>query len=204
MSSYRIPATALRHEVVIERSRFIADLAHAPDPAAAKAFVQRIREEFPDATHHCFAFVAGRPNDSQCMGSSDDGEPGGTAGKPMLTVLAHSGVGEIVAVVTRYYGGIKLGTGGLARAYGGTVAQGLNALALAEKVDYARLQGACDYGFLATVEHSLAECEGRIAHADYSHEVVLRLEVPETRLAEFLGLVRNRSQDRVQFRKEED
>lgn len=203
MSSYRIPGQTLRHEVVIERSRFIAELAHAPDPGAAKAFIQSVREAFPDATHHCYAFVAGRPNDSQIMGSSDDGEPGGTAGKPMLTVLSHSGLGEIVAVVTRYYGGIKLGTGGLARAYGGTVAQALNVLPLTEKVHYQGLSLRCDYALLSTVEHTLSECGGRTRLAEYAHDVALRLLVPETRVEEFIALLRNRSQDRVPVRRDE-
>ena len=83
--------------------------------AAAKAFVESVRAEHPDARHHCVAWVAGPPDDSQQLGFSDDGEPAGTAGKPMLAQLMGSGVGEITAVVVRYYGGILLGTGGLVK-----------------------------------------------------------------------------------------
>lgn len=196
-ASYRVPAETRRHEVVIEKSRFIADVAPAPDLESAKAFIQRIREEFPDATHHCYAFIAGRPNDSQVMGSSDDGEPGGTAGKPMLTVLSHSGIGDVVAVVTRYYGGIKLGTGGLARAYGGTLAQNLNELVTREKVHYRHCRTACDYAQLATVEHSLAEAGGQILRSDYGAEVALSLAVPSTSYEAFVIAVRNRTRDSV-------
>lgn len=197
LAAYRIPAETRRLEVVIEKSRFIADLGHAPDVDAAKAFIQRVRGEFPDATHHCFAFVAGRPNDSRVGGASDDGEPGGTAGKPMLTVLSHSGLGEIVAVVTRYYGGIKLGTGGLARAYGGAVAEALKLLTTTEKLHYARRSLHCDYAQLSMVLHTLAECEGRSEQAVYGAQVALRLAIPTSRLEEFLTALRARSQDRL-------
>ena len=92
--------------------------------------------EFPDATHNCWAYVAGPPASTGRVGMSDAGEPHGTAGRPMLTVLLHSGVGEIAAVVTRYYGGIKLGTGGLVKAYGGAVLAALEALPRVERIDY--------------------------------------------------------------------
>lgn len=203
-STYRIPAARQRHEVVIEKSRFIADVAHAQNVDAAKGFVQSLREEFPDATHHCFAFVAGRPNDSQVMGSSDDGEPGGTAGKPMLTVLAHSGLGEIVAVVTRYYGGIKLGTGGLVRAYGGTLAQALQTLKVTEKVHFRYLRTRLDYALLPVLEHTLNEFQGRIEHAEYGADVQVRMAVPETELAHFESALRNRSQDRLRCEREDE
>ncbi|HSR43143.1 MAG TPA: YigZ family protein, partial [Longimicrobiales bacterium] len=116
-----MPARVHRVEEVVRRSRFVTTLARAPDAEAAAAFVQRIRDEMPDATHHCWAFVAGPPGNTRAMGMSDDGEPHGTAGRPMLTALLHGGVGEVVAVVARWFGGTKLGTGGLARAYAGGV-----------------------------------------------------------------------------------
>ncbi|MBR7298722.1 IMPACT family protein, partial [Klebsiella pneumoniae] len=92
-----------------------------------------VRAEHPDARHHCVAWVAGAPDDSQQLGFSDDGEPAGTAGKPMLAQLMGSGVGEITAVVVRYYSGILLGTGGLVKAYGGGVNQALRQLATQRK-----------------------------------------------------------------------
>ena len=95
---YPIPARIHQAELVERRSRFVATLAHAPDAAAAHAFIERTRERLPDATHHCWAFVAGPPGSTRAIGMSDAGEPPGTAGRPMLTVLLHSGVGEVVAV----------------------------------------------------------------------------------------------------------
>jgi uncharacterized YigZ family protein len=117
-----------RVEETIRRSRFITTVARAATREAARAFIAGIGNEFPDATHNCWAFVAGAPGESGQVGMSDDGEPHGTAGRPMLTALLHGGVGEIVAVVTRYYGGVKLGKGGLGRAYAGGVVAALETL----------------------------------------------------------------------------
>ena len=124
---YPVPDLALgqfhRVEQTIKRSRFICTAAHVTSPEEAKAFIDQIREEFSDARHNCWAFAAGAPGATAQVGMSDDGEPHGTAGRPMLTVLLHCGVGEIAVVVTRYFGGILLGTGGLIRAYQGTAEQ---------------------------------------------------------------------------------
>ena len=130
--SYFIPDLAPedlhRCEEIVRRSRFIVSLAHTPTPEAAKSFIERIKQEFPDATHNCWAYAAGAPGQTSKVGYSDDGEPHGTAGRPMLTMLLHGGVGELSAVVPRYFGGIKLGTGGLVRAYQGMVKLGLETL----------------------------------------------------------------------------
>ncbi len=128
MSEHRIPSPryaipAARHDVeqVIDRSRFLCTVAPTSTVEDAQAFVRDIAHEYPDATHHCWAYVIGAPGSSDRIGLSDDGEPHGTAGRPMLTVLQHCGMGDIAAVVSRYYGGVKLGTGGLVKAYGGAV-----------------------------------------------------------------------------------
>ena len=134
MPRYPIPANRTRVEEVILRSRFITTAAPAGTSEAARAFIASIRAEFPDATHHCYAFVAGPPGSTAQIGMSDDGEPGGTAGRPMLAVLLGSGIGDIAVVVTRYYGGTKLGTGGLVRAYSGGVKAVLDALPVCEKI----------------------------------------------------------------------
>ncbi|CAA2929418.1 IMPACT family member YigZ [Arsenophonus endosymbiont of Bemisia tabaci Q2] len=102
-------------------------MEHTDGIAEAKIFIQTIKHKYPDARHHCSAYVAGRPDDCQKLGFSDDGEPTGTAGKPTITQLS-SHIGEITLVVVRYFGGIKLGTGGLVRAYGNSVEHALNLL----------------------------------------------------------------------------
>src|SRR5471030_2975861 len=152
---YPVPAARHRVEQSIERSRFLCTIQRAGTSEHAHAFIKELNAEFPDATHNCWAFVAGAPGDTNHIGMSDDGEPHGTAGRPMLTVLLHSGVGEIAAVVTRYYGGTKLGTGGLVKAYGGTVQLALEALPLAERVDYVDLAVTFGYPSITVVQQLL-------------------------------------------------
>ncbi|MBI3789360.1 MAG: YigZ family protein, partial [Gemmatimonadetes bacterium] len=139
MTRYPIPAGRHRAEQVIDRSRFVATLDRAATPDEAHEVLRAVAAEFDDATHHALAFVAGPPGSTTHVGMSDAGEPHGTAGRPMLTVLLHGGVGDIVAVCTRWYGGTKLGTGGLARAYGGTVQLALATLPRSEKVELVAL-----------------------------------------------------------------
>jgi len=137
VARYPVPAADHRVEQTIERSRFVCTVRRVDSPGAAQSFIREMSAEFADASHNCWAYVAGPPGSTNVIGMSDAGEPHGTAGRPMLTVLLHSGVGEIAAVVTRYFGGTKLGTGGLVKAYGGIVQLALESLPLAERVDYA-------------------------------------------------------------------
>src|SRR5438309_5213921 len=123
---YRTVAREGGHEVEISKSRFLCALAPAANEREAQDFVQRVRKEHPTATHNCYAYVIGA--DASVQKASDDGEPGGTAGVPMLQMLLRRDMRYAVAVVTRYYGGVKLGAGGLIRAYGGAVGEALDAL----------------------------------------------------------------------------
>ena len=116
--------TEYRMEKVIERSRFIATCAHVESEEAARAFLARVRTEFPDATHHCYAFVADTLGN--LMRFSDDGEPQGTAGMPILDALRGKKLYQTAVVVTRYFGGVKLGAGGLVRAYSGAASECLD------------------------------------------------------------------------------
>lgn len=115
------PARPFRTQETIRGSRFIVTLGYAPTPEAAKRFIEAVRAEFSDATHNCWAWRSGAPGSTAHMGASDDGEPKGTAGRPMLAVLQHCPIGDAAVVVTRYFGGTLLGTGGLVRAYSGMV-----------------------------------------------------------------------------------
>lgn len=179
MEAYDIPAADVCvTEETIKKSRFITYLAHTEGSEAAKAFVRQIREQHPDARHHCWAWVAGAPDDSQQLGFSDDGEPSGTAGKPMLAQLMGSGVGEVTCVVVRYYGGIMLGTGGLVKAYGGGVRQGLQALTRCRKVPMQRFTLRCDYGFLTEAERLVERFNGKITASDYQVDIHLTLALP--------------------------
>lgn len=182
---YPVPANPHRVDNEIQRSRFITDLAPAPDVAAAKAFIDTIRAEFPDATHHCWAYLVGPPGSSAQVGMSDDGEPHGTAGRPMLHVLSHAEVGDVVAVVTRYYGGTKLGKGGLARAYSGGVQDALNQLPTREKVTYCQARVAADYTWVQDLERLFERLAVQVNHVDYAAAVRFELAVPEDRTQSF-------------------
>lgn len=185
MESWLIPAQPVTLTEEIKKSRFITRLMHTSGVEAAKAFVAQMRAEYPDARHHCFAWVAGAPDDSQQLGFSDDGEPAGTAGKPMLAQLMGSGVGEITAVVVRYYGGVKLGTGGLVKAYGGGVQQALTQLTTLRKVPLTEYTLQCDYAQLAGVDALIKQYDGLIVHSDFEAVVLLRIALPHLQLPEF-------------------
>ncbi|ALS31421.1 hypothetical protein PTRA_a0017 [Pseudoalteromonas translucida KMM 520] len=155
MSEYKYPAADVFHQEEIKKSTFIVHIAHTPDLSSAKAFIKSIETKYADARHNCWAHVAGKPGGSHVYGFSDDGEPNGTAGKPMLNVLMGSGLGEVTAVVTRYFGGIKLGTGGLVRAYGGTLNNALANLSTINKVPSIELIGSSEYSMQGAIEQLL-------------------------------------------------
>lgn len=197
MSGFPIPAENHRTETTIERSRFIASLAHATTAAEARAFIDGIRAEFPDATHNCWAFVAGPPGDSASVGMSDAGEPHGTAGRPMLDVLIHSGVGEIVAVVTRYYGGTKLGTGGLVKAYGGAVQQALASLTTRRRVLRATVTIDVTYADIDALKRALEEFDAEVLSEKYDERVRYEAAVPLDVLESFTHSIINRTAGRA-------
>jgi len=185
MESWLVPTEPVTFVEEIKKSRFITLLAHTDGVDAAKAFVESVRAAHPDARHHCVAWVAGPPNDSQQLGFSDDGEPAGTAGKPMLAQLMGCGVGEITAVVVRYYGGILLGTGGLVKAYGGGVSQALNLLTTSRITPLTEYTLQCEYGQLAGIETLLGQFAGQIVTSDYQASVYLHVALPQSELAAF-------------------
>ncbi|WNN44110.1 IMPACT family protein [Winslowiella toletana] len=186
MNAYDIPAEPLSvSEEIIKKSRFITLLAHTDGVEAARAFVQQVKSEHPAARHHCWAWVAGAPEDSQQLGFSDDGEPSGTAGKPMLAQLMGSHIGEITAVVVRYYGGIQLGTGGLVKAYGGGVQQGLKQLSRQLKVPMQPFRLSCDYAQLADIERMIKRFDGKMLDSEFLDVVSISLALPYAQIAGF-------------------
>jgi uncharacterized YigZ family protein len=184
-------------ESSVKRSRFIATAARAVDPDAAHALVDRVRAEMPDATHHCWAFVAGAPGSTAQIGMSDDGEPHGTAGRPMLNALLHGGIGEIVVVCTRYFGGVKLGTGGLSRAYADAVKLALASLPTVEKVERVRVSVTVGYPEIDALRRLLAERSVVVEGEEYGAEVRYRLAVPAPDLEAFRETVAELSQGRA-------
>lgn len=180
-----MPAKEHRVEERIKQSRFITTVARAATADEAHGFIDRIRGEFPDATHNCWAFVAGSPGSTADVGMSDDGEPHGTAGRPMLEALLHADVGEVVAVVTRYYGGVKLGKGGLQRAYSGGVQQALASLPTVERVHRATVWVAVEYAERDPMVRMAEQMDAVLLDEEYSAEVRLKMAVPTQLLGEF-------------------
>jgi uncharacterized YigZ family protein len=175
---YPVPAAEHRVRDEVQRSRFLTVLAPAPSVEAAQAVVAAVRAEFPEATHHCWAHVVGPPGSTARIGLSDDGEPHGTAGRPMLTALLHSGVGDIVAIVVRWYGGTKLGTGGLARAYAGGVTAALATLPTRERVARTTLSLRVAHGDVGAVRQLLAGHEATLVAEAYGAEATYVVAVP--------------------------
>lgn len=177
-SRYLIPATAHTVREEIKRSRFITNVGYAPTLDDARAFVQKIRRKHSNASHNCWAYVVGKPGNTGQVGLSDDGEPHGTAGRPMLTVLLHSGVGDICAVVTRYFGGTLLGKGGLVKAYSGGVKLAVESLPTIERVPKAELLAVVDYSSVTPVQRMLPNYEAEVLDEEYGVDVTYHVKLP--------------------------
>ncbi|WP_353267123.1 YigZ family protein [Gemmatimonas sp.] len=179
---YPVPAAVHRIEQVVDRSRFICTVARAANAEEAQAFIKSMNAEFSNATHNCWAYVLGPPGSTDRIGMSDDGEPHGTAGRPMLTVLMHCGIGEIVAVVTRYYGGTNLGTGGLVKAYGGAVQEALVQLPTQLRVDTVTVTFAVGYAAIGAVQQMLPTVEAEVVSQQFAVEAEFTVMVPRVQL----------------------
>ena len=177
MQSYFIPSHQQRFELEIKRSRFITSIKQVSNKLEAKAFIKTLREEFQDANHHCWAVIAGRPDDIYQQDQSDDGEPKGTAGKPMLNVLQHSNLGNLVVVVTRYFGGIKLGAGGLVRAYTQCVSESLKELKTVEFLIRDAVQIQLPYSMLDSLEYAFKNTNIEITDKTFTESIKLNLLV---------------------------
>jgi uncharacterized YigZ family protein len=177
MSGYPVPAGRTRVETRAGNSRFITTLDRASTVAEARAFVRAIREEMPDATHHVYAMKIGH-GASVIEGMSDDGEPAGTSGPPVLAVLRGSPLGDTVLVVTRYYGGTKLGTGGLVAAYSDAARAAIAAAATITKVERRRVKLIIDYGHYQRVRDLLTVHDALSAGEEFADQVVLSADCP--------------------------
>lgn len=180
---YTMPAARVDapHTATVEvhKSRFIGWCAAVDVVDDAERLLALARGYYADASHHCSAYIAGPPGEDQAIGFSDDGEPGGTAGRPMYQVLEGSGLGRIACVVTRYFGGTKLGTGGLARAYAQTIRELLTELPTREYVPRRRLALELTFADEQPTRAWLTEHDGEIVAADYHADgVTLRVDWP--------------------------
>lgn len=185
----------------IKKSRFITYLAHVDSKKSALDYLHSIKTLHSDARHHCWAYVAASPKNSVLMGCSDDGEPKGTAGKPMMALLQGCNVGEIMAVVVRYSGGIKLGTGGLVRAYSNGIQQLLPQIETREKRFYQQYQVSCDYAQMAQLESLLVTGVGRIVQVDYQQSVNVKFEIDLQKIESFVKQLQSITQGQVRVQK---
>ncbi len=142
----------------------------------------------------------GAPKDTAHIGQSDNGEPHGTAGKPMLNILLHSDIGEIVAVVTRYFGGIKLGTGGLVKAYQGAVAHAMDELPSMDKVIYAEVTLCCDYEHINLLHYHLPQFEAKIIQEDFQERITYLIELPAMQKDIFIETFTNATNGKIQIK----
>ena len=174
---YSIPLNEIRRDQVVVHSRFIATLAPVFSTEEARAFIMRIKKEFSDASHNVPAYIIGGGN-TVTEYFSDDGEPSGTAGKPTLTVLRGSGLGDVAVVVTRYFGGTLLGTGGLVKAYTESTQLVVNAVGRGRRVPVHVTMLAIPYNLLERVRLLVTRQNGEVLGEDYAADITMTLQFP--------------------------
>ena len=184
LKRYPIPAAETEAEIEVLKSRFIATLAPVFSVDEARAFVKQIRARYSDASHNVPAFLVGYGS-SVTAHCNDDGEPSGTAGRPMLAVLQGSGLGDVAVVVTRYWGGTKLGTGGLVRAYGDAVKEVLAVTQRAEKVPTHMVLLALPYTHLERVRLLIAEHRGQLLDEEFGADIMITAQFEVERFDPF-------------------
>jgi uncharacterized YigZ family protein len=177
MASYPVPLNEIRREQIVVNSRFISTLAPVFTVEEARSFITRIKKEFGDASHNVPAYIVGGGN-TVTEYFSDDGEPSGTAGKPALAVLRGSGLGDVAVVVTRYFGGTLLGTGGLVKAYTESTQLVVNVVARGRRVPVHVAMLAIPYNLLERVRLLVSRSDGEVVSEDYAADITMTLQFP--------------------------
>ncbi len=177
MKTYSVPLHEIRHEHIVLNSKFIAALAPVFSTEEARAFIARVKKEFADASHNVPAYIIGGGN-TVTEFCSDDGEPAGTAGKPALAVLRGSGLGDVAIVITRYFGGTLLGTGGLVRAYTELTQMAVNAVERGRRVAVHVALVAIPYNLLERVRLMVKRNHGEVLDEDFAADVTMTLQFP--------------------------
>ncbi len=187
--TFDVPAAPVEVEYEIKKSRFIARAQRATNRAEAMAVLAQARLDYPDARHHCWAYQLGNPRSPLTVAMSDDGEPSGTAGKPILNVLQHKDVGDIMLVVIRYFGGIKLGAGGLVRSYSHSAQLAMTELATEQQVPMSHLTLAGDYSLEQTLRHWLGQHRGEVLNVEYHQAVTITVSIPDDQVSQLRDFV---------------
>ena len=176
MKAYRFIDGEYEYRCEIKRSLFIATVKGEVDADTADEFVKSVRKRYPDATHNCYAYVSDELGNATRF--SDDGEPGGTAGQPILDVLKKQGIVRSAIVVTRYFGGIKLGAGGLVGAYSGTASEAVKIAKISQKIECALVEVTASYSDYAVLEKYIRKSVCSLSEVEYGDNVTARIFVP--------------------------
>jgi uncharacterized YigZ family protein len=196
-----VPAASARSEIRVVNSRFIASAGPSASVEAARTFIAGIRAELPDASHHVYAYIVGH-GATTTLGMSDDGEPSGTAGRPVLAVLRGSGLGDVVLVVTRYFGGTLLGTGGLVHAYGDAAKAVLALLPRTEKIERRELTISVAYSLFDQTRRLIAAHAGAVVDEAFAAEVTLRVLLPQAQIEPFAAALGAATAGQARVRRE--
>jgi uncharacterized YigZ family protein len=187
--SYATPLQFHQYELEIKKSRFIAWAQKVTDRQQAMAFLARAKAQYPDARHHCWAYQIGDPHSPTNGAMSDDGEPSGTAGKPIFNVLQHKDVGDVMVIIIRYFGGIKLGAGGLVRAYSGATEKVMSELPIEQNKVEIEKTIHIDFSKEQLLRHWLSQNNGRVVTVEYQQDVKLTVAIEQQSIAAFAPFV---------------
>jgi uncharacterized YigZ family protein len=177
--NYPVPTEAAQCEIEIKKSRFIARVTSVISRDEAMTFLDQAKSDYPDARHHCWAYIIGNPMSTCTAAMNDDGEPGGTAGKPILNVIQHKGVGDVMVVVIRYFGGIKLGAGGLTRAYSAATDAVFSCTHIEQQQPVIQIRLSCDFAQEQSIRHWAGQYSAQVAQPVYTQGVEIMLTLPE-------------------------
>ncbi len=190
---YRVPANEASAKITIKGSKFICHIFPAESKEKAEEIYARVQKKFYDATHNCFAYRISQ----DIFRYSDDGEPSGTAGKPILQVLEGAELFEVLSVVTRYFGGTKLGTGGLIRAYSEATREALQKLTITEKIRTRTLTLQLDYGLENLIYHYLDLWAGKLINSVYDKKILAEIQLPQSNVTPFLKQIKEQSAGKI-------
>lgn len=175
--SYQTLKHVVSARLDIKKSEFIAYAYPVTSREQAMFHVEQLRVKYADARHHCWAYIIGDPNNTTSAGFDDDGEPNGTAGRPILNVLQHKSIGNVIIIVVRYFGGIKLGAGGLTRAYAGSAQAAVDEMVLLPYVPMAQVKILAEFATEAQCRYVVEDLGGRIDDVIYSKQVTLTVSL---------------------------
>lgn len=177
--SYQTLQQPISARLEIKKSEFIAYAYPVMSREQAMFHVEQLRDQYPDARHWCWAYIIGDPNNTTSAGFDDDGEPNGTAGRPILNVLQHKSIGNVIIIVVRYFGGIKLGAGGLTRAYAGSAQAAVDEMSLCPYVPMIQVKIQAEFATEAQCRYVVERLNGTIDDVAYNKQVLLTVTIAE-------------------------